>query len=239
MVTPLKTCLVCAITFRDSKHPRKKFCSKKCAGLFKRKRTFKKCPSCLNNFEQSVVGQKYCTYDCARVGFSWRKGKIFTRLTKKCLICSKEFNTVPTSTKQHCCSRACAALRRKHKALIRASKWKIRKPCIFCTVKFIPKNRKQQYCSKRCAMLKYMLTRYPDKYIPVTRTKKVRQSARLKFKNCCNRCGYNNAPQILEIHHIDRNSKNNSEINIELLCPNCHSLDHFKHKDGQYHSSKK
>ena len=30
----------------------------------------------------------------------------------------------------------------------------------------------------------------------------------------------------LQIHHIDGNYKNNSEENLELLCPNCHSLTH-------------
>ena len=29
---------------------------------------------------------------------------------------------------------------------------------------------------------------------------------------------------ILQIHHIDGDCKNNKENNLELLCPNCHSL---------------
>jgi hypothetical protein len=28
----------------------------------------------------------------------------------------------------------------------------------------------------------------------------------------------------LEVNHIDGNSLNNSEINLQLICPNCHSL---------------
>lgn len=28
----------------------------------------------------------------------------------------------------------------------------------------------------------------------------------------------------LEVHHIDGNYKNNSEDNLQLLCPSCHSL---------------
>ena len=50
-----------------------------------------------------------------------------------------------------------------------------------------------------------------------------------KFNNKCSRCGWgeknphtNNIP--LEIEHIDGNYKNNSEENLILLCPNCHSL---------------
>lgn len=45
----------------------------------------------------------------------------------------------------------------------------------------------------------------------------------------CERCGWgeinpytNKVP--LQIHHMDGNSENNSENNLQVLCPNCHSL---------------
>lgn len=45
----------------------------------------------------------------------------------------------------------------------------------------------------------------------------------------CERCGWgetnpytNKVP--LQIHHIDGNSENNAESNLQVLCPNCHSL---------------
>lgn len=45
----------------------------------------------------------------------------------------------------------------------------------------------------------------------------------------CERCGWGEINPItnktpLEIHHKDGNYKNNSEDNLEVLCPNCHSL---------------
>lgn len=50
-----------------------------------------------------------------------------------------------------------------------------------------------------------------------------------KFDNKCCICGWskvnpytNTIP--LEIDHIDGNSENNSENNLRLICPNCHSL---------------
>ena len=50
-----------------------------------------------------------------------------------------------------------------------------------------------------------------------------------KYNNKCARCGWsekniytNTIP--LEIEHIDGNFQNNSEDNLLLLCPNCHSL---------------
>jgi 5-methylcytosine-specific restriction endonuclease McrA len=45
----------------------------------------------------------------------------------------------------------------------------------------------------------------------------------------CERCGYNKYPSILGIHHKDRNRKNNHRENLEVLCPNCHSIEHLVH----------
>lgn len=45
----------------------------------------------------------------------------------------------------------------------------------------------------------------------------------------CERCSYNENIQILGVHHKDRNRKNNDLSNLEVLCPNCHSLEHMKH----------
>jgi predicted HNH restriction endonuclease len=45
----------------------------------------------------------------------------------------------------------------------------------------------------------------------------------------CNRYGYNSEPKILGVHHKDRNRHNNDISNLEVLCPNCHSLEHLKH----------
>ena len=50
-----------------------------------------------------------------------------------------------------------------------------------------------------------------------------------KYNNSCQECGWNkenphthNVP--LQIHHIDGDCTNNSEDNLQLLCPNCHAL---------------
>jgi 5-methylcytosine-specific restriction endonuclease McrA len=45
----------------------------------------------------------------------------------------------------------------------------------------------------------------------------------------CERCGYDKEPQILGVHHKDRNRNNNGLSNLEVLCPMCHSLEHRKH----------
>lgn len=50
-----------------------------------------------------------------------------------------------------------------------------------------------------------------------------------KYDNKCCLCGWNKINVFsktipLEIHHIDGDYHNNSEDNLQLLCPNCHSL---------------
>jgi len=50
-----------------------------------------------------------------------------------------------------------------------------------------------------------------------------------KYSNKCCLCGWNKVNKKtgkipLTIHHIDGNYKNNQEDNLQLLCPNCHSL---------------
>lgn len=50
-----------------------------------------------------------------------------------------------------------------------------------------------------------------------------------KYDNKCQKCNWNEINPFsgyipLNIHHIDGDAKNNSEENLELLCPNCHSL---------------
>jgi len=60
----------------------------------------------------------------------------------------------------------------------------------------------------------------------------------------CSKCGWsekNISSNIvpLEIHHKDNDRKNNSKDNVELLCPNCHSLTekfgfHGRHTKRKY-----
>ena len=43
----------------------------------------------------------------------------------------------------------------------------------------------------------------------------------------CERCGFiADDPCQLDVHHIDRNNKNNNQSNLQTLCANCHRLEH-------------
>lgn len=50
-------------------------------------------------------------------------------------------------------------------------------------------------------------------------------------KPACERCGFNPENKLnLDVHHRDRNRKNNSPENLETLCVGCHRLEHRKRR---------
>lgn len=60
-------------------------------------------------------------------------------------------------------------------------------------------------------------------------SKRLRRYFFEKYDNKCQKCGWGEVNEHtglvpLQIHHIDGNCKNNKEENLQLLCPNCHSL---------------
>jgi 5-methylcytosine-specific restriction endonuclease McrA len=54
----------------------------------------------------------------------------------------------------------------------------------------------------------------------------------------CNRCGYDEHVGILKVHHRNRDRSNSDPENLEILCPNCHDLEHYLAKDGMYSGGK-
>ena len=215
-MTTTKVCIVCKLTFADSKHPHKRTCSRKCAGLLKRKPIIaKRCPTCNKEFTSS---NKFCSIECARPSFASRKGKVLTRQTKICVVCGATFETVPTSSKQFCCSRKCQSERRRRPKELRN--------CIHCGNTFKAIRPHTRFCSRRCGSLHRFIDHVhhiqPKDAVP-----------RNKMLKCC-RCGFDQYPKILERHHKDRNPKNNSPDNIDIVCPNCHDIDHLLAKDGKF-----
>ena len=100
------------------------------------------------------------------------------------------------------------------------------------------KNTKHKYCSNTCQQ-EYNYKEWVKQYKADNTIAKLSKWGQLpsqlrryifeKFENKCCLCGWSEInPYIntlpLEIDHIDGNSENNSEENLRLICPNCHSL---------------
>ena len=100
------------------------------------------------------------------------------------------------------------------------------------------KNTFHKYCSNQCQH-QYQYNQWIEKYKQdnsIAESSKWGQIPQFlrhyifdKFENKCCKCGWSEINSFtntipLEIDHIDGNYKNNSENNLQLLCPNCHSL---------------
>lgn len=104
--------------------------------------------------------------------------------------------------------------------------------CINCD-KELPQRRAQhanKYCNNQCQsdfQYKEHITEWKNSTsVPSVLSKHVKRYLKDKQANKCNTCGidsWNNKPIVLEVEHKDGNSENNTEENLCLLCPNCHS----------------
>lgn len=100
------------------------------------------------------------------------------------------------------------------------------------------KNTTHKYCSNKCQReyeYKKWVTQYKNDNSIAKSSKWGQISGSLrryifeKYDNKCCKCGWSEINPYtqtipLEIDHINGNSEDNSEDNLQLLCPNCHSL---------------
>ena len=49
----------------------------------------------------------------------------------------------------------------------------------------------------------------------------------LKKPKKCERCGYDKHEAAIIVHHKDRNRINDAEDNLQVLCCNCHAIEHW------------
>ena len=98
-------------------------------------------------------------------------------------------------------------------------------------------NRQTKYCSNICET-DYQYKQYINRWKSGEETglsgeysisQHIRRYLMNKYSCKCQLCGWGEVNQYtnttpLEIHHIAGNYKNNNEDNLQLLCPNCHSL---------------
>jgi len=156
---------------------------------------------------------KYCSRSCLALASR-------TFISSKCLICGDNFTHISSrANKAKYCSRTCYSKAQSTKGTVSLQ-------CAYCNTEFLTspsKAKTRKYCSKACTK-KSNIKDFSPTYTTVRKTMLKRE-----MLNSCERCGYDAEKSILGVHHKDRNRKNNSIQNLEVLCPNCHSLEHMKH----------
>lgn len=154
---------------------------------------------------------KYCSMKCK--GLAERN-----KIVAVCEVCSKSFEHISCrSNSAKYCSRKCYHKAQRLKGSIVCS-------CKHCGKEFkTSPSRKRIYCSRECV-------NKSEKYVFTPTFQTVRKAMKRRDMIIkCERCEYDEMPEILGVHHKDRNRKNNDLSNLEVLCPNCHSLEHLRH----------
>lgn len=183
--------------------------------LIKVGKTYKEISIIVNRSETSIrsklfnLGEKWTDY------FSRTKSHI-------CQQCGEEFTEL-NHIERKFCSKSCSTIFNNSK---RGYKLKEVKQCLNCK-----KETKNKYCCNKCQ------GEYERKLIfekiqngdTTLYEKNYKNYLIHKYGEKCMKCGWSERHPItdkvpIQLEHKDGNSENNNLDNLELLCPNCHSL---------------
>lgn len=119
---------------------------------------------------------------------------------------------------------------------------KIAVNCNYCSIEFKKSRTKineiNNYCSTEC------FVEWQKENLSLDNSKlygnSINSYRKLAFKyygKTCNRCNYDVYEQMLDVHHIDRNRKNNAVENLEVLCVWCHYMETHKVTEQTWNGS--
>lgn len=176
---------------------------------------------------------------------NWLKEKREKTL-KYCLYCGKLLNG---DNRKKFCNQSCSASYNNHKRNKQVINVQERHNCLNCGKEL--KNAQLTYCSIECQN-EYKKNNYIERWKIGKENGQsgvggvstiIRRYLFEKYNNTCQLCGWgqknkytNKVP--LQIHHIDGDCTNNKEDNLQLLCPNCHSLTETYGGNGKHKSKR-
>lgn len=153
---------------------------------------------------------------------------------KICIICSNKFMAARhRSQVAKYCSPKCYHIAMKHVGGVDLK-------CEVCGKEYRRPPCRSKFKTKTCSLkCRGIATRTPaptsEDYPSVRKWLK-----RRGLIDKCVKCGYDDEPNILVVHHSDRDRRNNALSNLEILCPNCHAIEHLsEQKNGFSHASTK
>ena len=154
---------------------------------------------------------KFCSRRCIALFYRIKHNSI-------CAFCGNTFeHSSSRANKAKYCSRKCYYKSQHLKGSIEVA-------CKNCGKIFrTSPSHKRVFCTRECKR-EYQLNSWSSSFSSIQKNFRKRG-----FMTKCQICGYSEHPEILGIHHIDRNHDNNVFENLQVLCPNCHSLKHKHH----------
>lgn len=213
--TNKRYCLNCGKELDPRERSRRKFCSQSCAAQYNNKlrehsdSTKLAISEGLKRYNQKYLTDKakwerYCKRYSSNISFEEYQSKINekTKVKKQtqekvsycCIQCGKEI--IDNHIRTFCSNECRKAFEESHYQEY-IERWK---------------RGEESGCTPS-----YKIHKYVKRYLVE------------KNNNSCQECGWNRINEHtgsvpLQIHHIDGDCTNNSEENLQLLCPNCHAL---------------
>jgi hypothetical protein len=153
---------------------------------------------------------------------------------KTCTICESTFFAARCRADvAKYCSRSCY-----YKSM--AKKGTVILKCDICSKEYRRPPSHSHYKTKTCSLVCRGLATRTEKPVSGDYPSVKSWMKRRNMLKSCIRCSYDEHPEILVIHHADRDRRNNDLSNLEILCPNCHALEHYsENKKGWGHASTK
>ena len=196
-------CLQCGKTLKAGQY---KFCCKSCSATY-------------NNTHRGPMTEE--TKEKIRQSLKSNKKKnINVSKLKKCPVCG----TIIYNRNKYCSKECLIKIHEQKKMFI----------CDYCG-KEVLGLKKRRFCSITCTN-NFLRDKLIDKFKKGEYKSNGNNKMPLTIRNFlleqnnykCELCGYEGyniktGNSILQIHHIDGNSKNNTPQNIQLICPNCHA----------------
>ena len=171
--------------------------------------------------------------------------KVIRTIKRKCEECGTVFYAPRSEVKRgygRFCSQSCSSV-----AAARRRKPKPNCKCFLCGTAFYRSPSKVRasrsglvFCSRKCKDEAQRISTGIEVLWPSHYGEKALNHRGVAFRahpHQCNRCGYKKCPEVLEVHHKDRNRSNNDSTNLELLCPTCHAEEHFLAQEGRWSKS--
>lgn len=179
---------------------------------------------------QEIAEELNRNFRCVQIKLNklgYHQNYIEIKETKACLNCGKIFSSL-IKKKRKFCSQSCGAEYNNKKYPKRTNINK-HKNCLNCNSQL--NSHQNKFCSQKCGIAYHQRKRFEkiENGDTTLSSDAYKRYLIYKFGNKCMKCGWHEVNLTtglvpIQLEHKDGNSENHNLNNLELLCPNHHSL---------------